>query len=70
VKRQVLTTKIAKAAREARLSWTLAREGKRHEVWQCGETAVSIPRHREINEITAQAIQKQLEKELGEGWWR
>jgi predicted RNase H-like HicB family nuclease len=27
----------------------------RHEVWQCGRTKTTIPRHREINEITPKA---------------
>jgi hypothetical protein len=45
-------------------------QGGRHEVWQCGNTKVTIPRHREINEITVRAILKILEAELGPGWWR
>jgi len=28
------------------------------------------PRHREINEITAGSILKQLDAVLGEGWWK
>jgi hypothetical protein len=39
-------------------------------VWLCGSTKVTIPQHREINEITARAILKTLEAELGLGWWR
>ena len=39
-------------------------------MWQCGGTKVTIPRHREVNELTAQAIFKTLESELGRGWWR
>jgi hypothetical protein len=31
---------------------------------------VTIPRHREINELTALGIFKSLEPELGENWWR
>jgi len=48
----------------------LIRQGGRHEVWQCGRTKVTIPRHREINEITAQGIFTTLEAELGRGWWK
>jgi hypothetical protein len=33
-------------------------------------TLVTVPRHREINELTALAIERLLEAELGEGWWR
>jgi Asp-tRNA(Asn)/Glu-tRNA(Gln) amidotransferase A subunit family amidase len=39
-------------------------------IWQCGVTKVTIPRHREINELTAGAIFRALEDELGRGWWR
>ena len=35
-----------------------------------GEPKVTIPRHREINEITAQGIFTTLEAELGLGWWK
>jgi len=44
------------------------REG--HEVWQGGLTKVAIPRHREIDEITAQGIFTTLEAEFGLGWWK
>jgi len=69
--RQVeLKRRIQGAAEARRIAWRLVRQGGRHEVWQCGSTKVTIPRHREINEITAQAILKTLEAELGHGWWR
>ena len=44
--------------------------GGKHEIWVCGTTEVVIPRHREINEYTAEGIMKYLETELGEDWWR
>jgi len=61
---------IANAARSRDLTWLKIREGRQHELWQCGSTRVTIPRHREINEYTAEAILKDLEGEFGEGWWR
>jgi mRNA interferase HicA len=45
------------------------RQGGQHEVWRCGETLVVIPRHREINELTAGSIRRHLEAELGKAWW-
>lgn len=36
--------------------WKLARHGDRHDVWQKGKELEPIPRHREINELLAQAI--------------
>jgi hypothetical protein len=52
------------------LAWEKIREGGRHEIWQCGSTRISIPRHREINERTVEGICKDLEEELGARWWR
>jgi mRNA interferase HicA len=70
VKRRELIEKIGRAARDADLSWDTAREGQRHEIWRCGTTRVSIPRHRQINERTAEGIFKDLEDELGRRWWQ
>jgi hypothetical protein len=36
----------------------------------CRRTGVAIPRHREIPELTARAILRELETELGKDWWR
>jgi hypothetical protein len=41
-----------------------------HEKWRVGAVQVAVPRHREVNELTAQAILRATEPELGEGWWR
>lgn len=41
-----------------------------HDVWECGGLRVSIPRHREINELTSLGIMRALEQKLGEDWWR
>ena len=65
-----MITRIRQAAHAADVKWDKVRDGGQHEIWQLGVTKVSIPRHREINELTAQAICKHLERELGEGWWR
>jgi hypothetical protein len=36
----------------------------------CDGMRIAIPRHREINEHTAQAIFRDLEAKLGKDWWR
>jgi hypothetical protein len=42
-----------------------------HEKWSLGTSVqVSIPRHGEINAITAQAILRSTEFEVVEGWWK
>jgi mRNA interferase HicA len=70
VKRTTLIKKIQEAARAADVEWTMERQGKQHEIWRCGATKVSVPRHREINELTAHGICKDLDDELGKDWWR
>jgi hypothetical protein len=70
VKRSDLVRRVRTAAREASLDWELLRTGREHDVWICGRTKIAIPRHREINPYTAEAIFKDLEAELGEDWWR
>lgn len=38
------------------LGWHLARHGARHDIWLRGDRSLAVPRHRDINEMTAQAI--------------
>ncbi len=70
MKQDDLKRRVQRAAQANGMSWRLVRQGGRHEVWQCGRTKVTIPRHREINELTAQGIFETLEAELGRGWWK
>jgi mRNA interferase HicA len=70
MRRTELLRKIRRAAQAANIDWSMVRQGANHEVWRCGGQQVSIPRHREINEVTARGIMKDLEGELGERWWR
>jgi mRNA interferase HicA len=69
VKREKLMGMIAAASRTAGVTLVLVRQGN-HEVWRCGEKIFPVPRHREINEHTAQGIMRSLEPWLGKGWWR
>lgn len=48
----------------------MAREGGSHSIFRCGPQNVVIPRHREINEITARAIMPDLDEVLGRDWWK
>jgi hypothetical protein len=53
------------------VEWVFVRAGGEHDVYRLGKTIqVSIPRHQEINEITARKIMAAGENELGKGWWR
>ncbi len=38
------------------LGWCLSRQGGSHEIWTNGSDTEAIPRHVELNEITAKAI--------------
>jgi hypothetical protein len=69
VKRRDLLQKIGQAARATGRTWHLERQGAEHEVWALSGRQITIPRHREIKEITARAILRQLEEEFGRRWW-
>jgi hypothetical protein len=67
--RQILSTIAWEAQRQGKY-WQHQREGANHEIWRCGSIEVPIPRHTEIGNRMAETIFKELEGELGKGWWR
>ncbi len=70
MKRRALIRRIHIAASVSGVACLLIRQGSRHEFWDVGGVRLSIPRHRDINEWTAEAIMRDLEGLFGEGWWR
>jgi mRNA interferase HicA len=44
------------------LRWFFLRSGGGHDIWSNGKRTVSVPRHKEINEITAQKILRVAKK--------
>lgn len=70
MKRRALIARIRTAAAERHIACELVRQGSQHEFWEVGGLRFTIPRHREINEWTAEAIMRDLEPILGEDWWR
>ena len=71
MKRTALIRRISGAAKANGLTWTQVASKGNHEKWRLGTSVqLSIPRHGEINEITAEAILRSTESELGEGWWK
>ena len=70
MKRRDLLARIRDAATGAEIEWVMIRQGANHEVWSCGGQRVTVPRHREINEYTAESILRDLAVVFGEGWWR
>ena len=70
MKRTALLVKISKRARVVGVSWSLSAHGAKHDRYSCGAINVTVPRHQEINDYTAEAIMKSIEAELGANWWR
>jgi mRNA interferase HicA len=60
VKRDDLIRKINKAADSAGTTFQFVRRGGSHDVYRYGAELVIIPRHREINELTARGILRDL----------
>ena len=44
--------------RLANLGWSCGRHGRKHDIWTNGVYEIAVPRHKEINEYTANAIHK------------
>lgn len=63
MKRQQLIKTLRNEAKAQGTTFTFVREGANHEMWAFGETTVTIPRHREINEGTARSIINHCTKE-------
>lgn len=70
MKHRDLIKKIRDAAKARGIPFLKQRQKGSHEQWVCGSTPVTIPKHTEVNEMTAEGICKFLEDELGKGWWR
>jgi mRNA interferase HicA len=69
VKRADLIRRIQRAAIAKGHEFGLLREGAAHSLFLCGDKRVVIPRHREINELTARGIMRDLQELLGKDWW-
>ncbi len=42
--------------------WWIERHGGNHDIWTNGEVKIPVPRHKEINELTAKSIIKMAKK--------
>lgn len=61
--------KIRKAAKKSGVEFELF-ERTRHSGIRVGQTRTTIGRHSETSNLMAETIYRQLEGELGKGWWR
>lgn len=46
------------------IGWYFLRSGSKHDIWTNGVQLISIPRHKEINLLTAEGIMKFAKKHL------
>ncbi|MGQ0430979.1 MAG: hypothetical protein ACT452_01075 [Microthrixaceae bacterium] len=65
MKRKALEKQLAKKARDAGTTWEFVREGANHSVWSFGGMLITIPRHNDINELTAKGILKDADEVAG-----
>lgn len=56
MKKRELLRRLRAIATSADLELDFVREGANHEIWRIGNERIVIPRHREVNERTADGI--------------
>lgn len=56
MKRKALDKALREGAKQKGLELKFVREGANHEIWKMGSYQFSIPRHSDINELTAKGI--------------
>lgn len=56
MKKRELLRRVRAIATSADLALEFVREGANHEIWRIGSERIVIPRHREVNERTAEGI--------------
>lgn len=61
MKRRDLLKKLDRIAREQGETLEEVREGGSHTIYRVGPKQFPVPRHNEINELTAKSILKQIE---------
>jgi len=61
----IVVKKRALIKRMKTYGWWKYGEGSNHEIWTNGEQKLPIPRHSEVNELTAKAILKTAKFNLG-----
>jgi len=62
VKKRDLVKQLRAIAKNAEVDLTFVREGGNHEIWTIAGARLVIPRHREINERTANGIIKKAKE--------
>lgn len=60
MKRRDLINRLGRAADKQGVTFSFLREGASHSIYSFGGRNVAIPRHAEINEITAKSILRKV----------
>ena len=62
MKRRALIKQLRLIAKEAGVELLFIRQGGNHEIWRISNRLLVIPRHRDINERTAEGIVRRVEE--------
>jgi mRNA interferase HicA len=62
VKNGALLQELRKIAKAKDLTLMLLRHGSNHDLYEMGSVRLTVPRHAEINEITAKGIIREAER--------
>lgn len=66
MKKRDLLKRLGALAREAGVEFTLVRHGGSHDLYALGGRSITIPRHKELNELLARGILRETERYLAE----
>jgi len=69
-KRRDIIKFIASTAAAQGITFTVAREGSRHTVYDLDGIRIPIARHSEIANQMAEVIYKEAAAKLGKDWWK
>lgn len=58
MKRRDLLRALRLSAKEAGVDLAIVRNGASHDIYRLGDLVITIPRHNELNEMTARGILK------------
>lgn len=70
MKRKELLDRLEAEARGRGITWTLARNGARHDVYKLGGKMIPVERHRELDNSYAEMIYRECAEVFGERWWK
>lgn len=67
MKQRDILKALRKMAKEAGVEFVLVRNGANHDIYRLSDLAITMPRHTEVNELTAKGILKDANEYLNGG---